>query len=145
MTVSMTDISVLHSAKVVYFCHKSCFPILHQFARLLNTSFSEWRQIHHEAFYKDMQKTRQSARVSVVASTITLPNGQHLSKDGYHKRTGLYPNTDPSLPFQQGYQLTTRLISQLRSEPCDNCGCTVFLGDSPCSNQTKLFESISPT
>ena len=38
-----------HSAEVVHFTHNSCSP---SFARPLNTTFGEWREVHYEAFTK---------------------------------------------------------------------------------------------
>ena len=67
--------------------------------------------------------------------TITLPSGQHLSKGCYPKRTGLYPfNSGPLYSFRiRLSDNSTHLINWLCQSHMD-CGCTVFLGGSPCSN-----------
>jgi hypothetical protein len=67
--------------------------------------------------------------------TITIPGGQHLSKGSYPKRTGLYP-CNPEPPFVPSDKVTstiTHLINWLSQSHID-CGCTVFLGGSPCSD-----------
>jgi hypothetical protein len=66
--------------------------------------------------------------------TIT-PSGQHLSKGCYPKRTGLYPcNPEPPVFLLDKVTNTiTHLINWLSQSHMD-CGCTVFLGGSPCSN-----------
>ena len=56
MIMSTDDISVLHSVEVIHFHHKSCLPILYEFARPLNTSFGEWRGSHYELFTKTHRK-----------------------------------------------------------------------------------------
>ena len=86
--MSTAVITVLHSAEVVHFTHKSCFPESPGFARPLNTS-----EVSGEgtlrSLYKDMSRAKQPARVSVAAWSINLPNGQLLTKGSYPKRTGL--------------------------------------------------------
>jgi hypothetical protein len=47
------------------------------------------------SLYKGMQNTNDPHSYG-LGRTITLPNGQHLSKGCYPRRTGLYPcNPDP--------------------------------------------------
>jgi hypothetical protein len=67
--------------------------------------------------------------------TITLPSGQHLSKGCYPKRTRLYP-CNPKPPVFLSDKVTStiaHLINWLSQSHVD-CGCTIFLGGSPCSD-----------
>jgi hypothetical protein len=67
--------------------------------------------------------------------TITLPSVQHLTKGCYPKRTGLYP-CNPETPVFLLDKVTStiaHLINWLSQSHID-CGCTVFLGGSPCSD-----------
>jgi hypothetical protein len=56
------------------------------------------------SLYKGMQKTNDPHSY-ISGRTITLPNGQHLSKGCYPRRTGLYPcNPDsPLLLSKKGH------------------------------------------
>jgi hypothetical protein len=78
---------------------------------------------------------QQPTTVTAAERTITLPSGQHLSKGCYPKRTGLYPfNSGPLCSFRiRLSDNSTHLINWLSQSHMD-CGCTVFLGGSPCSD-----------
>jgi hypothetical protein len=81
------------------------------------------------SLYKDMQKTNDPHSYR-SAWTITLPNGQHLSKGCYPRRTGLYPsNPDPPLLLSEKvhwYDHTTNYSAKVQA--MWHCGCACFLG-----------------
>jgi hypothetical protein len=69
--------------------------------------------------------------------TITLPSGHHLSKGCYPKRTGLYPcNPEPPVFLSDKITSTIAHLINCLSQIHMDCGCTVFLGGSPCSDST---------
>jgi hypothetical protein len=67
--------------------------------------------------------------------TITLHSGHHLSKGCYPKRTGLYPcNPKPPVFLSDKVTSTVADLINWLIQSYMNCGCTVFLGGSPCSD-----------
>jgi hypothetical protein len=86
-----------------------------------------------QSLYKGMQKTTTHI-VTVAERTITPLVDNTLGKAAA-KRTDLYPfNFDPLCSFRiRLSESSTHLINWLSQSHMD-CGCTVFLGGSACSN-----------
>jgi hypothetical protein len=87
-----------------------------------------------QSLYKGMQKTNNPHSYR-LGWTITLSSGQHLSKGCCPKRIGLYPcDSDPSLLLSDKVICSiTHLINWLSQSHMD-CGCTILLGGSLCSD-----------
>jgi hypothetical protein len=141
LTVSMDDRSVLHSTEVVHFHHSSCKSSEEPWTQpriCWPDTIPHFRGViaygRYEAFTKICKRptTHDSYRSK---RTITLPSGQHLSKGCYTKIIGLYPcNPEPPVFLSDMVTSTiTHLINWISQSHMD-CGCTVFLGGSPCSD-----------
>ena len=76
---------------------------------------------------------------------IKLPSGYRvLAKPNSPLEQVYTPSTPPLLPLSGKITTTSRfLIIQQRPEPYSPCGCTVFLGGSPCSNYNMVILFIS--
>jgi hypothetical protein len=141
LTVSTADRSILHSAKVVHFHHssrKSSEELWTQHTCADHAQYHTSEVWLHRDATKPLQRyaeDQQPATVTAAERTITLPSGQHLSKGCYPKRTGLYPfNSSPLCSFR--IRLSDNSIDLINwlSQSHMGCGCTVFLGGSPCSD-----------
>jgi hypothetical protein len=95
------------------------FPILPGLARPLNTSKVSGQGLTMKPLQRKEEKPTACDSYS-SGRTITLPNGQHLSKGCYPRRTGLYPcNPEPPVPLsEKGYQLTHSPNYLAKPEPC---------------------------
>jgi hypothetical protein len=141
LTVSTADRSVLHSAEVVHFHHSSRKSSEELWTPPCDADQASYHTpevwLHRDAT-KPLQRyaeDQQPATVTATEWTITLSSGQHLSKGCYPKRTGLYSfNSGPLCSFRiRLSDNSTHLINWLSQSHMD-CGCTVFLGGSPCSD-----------
>jgi hypothetical protein len=81
------------------------------------------------SLYKGLQETNDPHNYG-SRRTITLPSGQHLSKDCHPKRTGLYPcNPDPPLLLlEKGHQINRIPNKLAKVRAIWHYGCTCFLG-----------------
>jgi hypothetical protein len=123
------------------------FPIFARVCKALKHFWGEWLGVHYEAFTKACKALITHDSYS-SGWTITLPSGRHLGKGYYPKRTELYPcNPEPPVFLSDRViTLFTLLINWLRQSHVD-CGCTVFLGGSPCSDliHVILYYHKAPT
>jgi hypothetical protein len=141
LTVSTTDRSVLHSAEVLHFHHssrKSSEEFWTQPCDADQASYHTSEVWLHRDATKPLQRHAKAPTTHDSYSsgrTITLPSGQHFSKGCYPKRIGLYPcNPEPPVFLSDKIISTiTHLINWLSQSHVD-CGCTVFLVGSPCSD-----------
>jgi hypothetical protein len=110
----------------------------------LNHACADQAQYHTSELWLHRDSTKSLQRYAKAPTThdsyssgrtITLPNGQHLSKGCYPKRTGLYPcNPEPPVFLSDKVTNTIADLINWLSQSHVDCGCTVFLGGFPCSD-----------
>jgi hypothetical protein len=139
LTVSTADRSVLHSAEVAHFqnsSRKSSEELWTQLRMCWQAQYHTSEVWLHRDAMKPLQRYAKAPTTHDSYSswrTITLPNGQRLSKGCYPKRTGLYPcNPEPPVFLSDKVTSTiAHLINWLSKSHVDR-GCTIFLTGSPC-------------
>jgi hypothetical protein len=141
LTVSTADWLVLHSAEVAHFHHSS----RRSFEEIwTNHACANQAQNHTSEVWLHRDATRPLQRYAKAPTThdsyssgrtITLPCGQHLSKDCDPKRIELYPcNPEPPVFLSDKVTSTIAHLINWLSQSHVDCGCTVFLVGSPCSD-----------
>jgi hypothetical protein len=131
VTVSMTDIPVLHSAEVVHFHHELWFTLLPEAANLL-THFQGRLVGFTMKSFKGLSNKYSPLR---IPHQLVNPSPKvWLTKRQKPKCTPLVgheikPIRAPLVPFGKVLRARKGPHTWLKSEPCSTHGCTVSPGD----------------
>jgi hypothetical protein len=131
MTVSTTDIPVLHSAEVVHLYSQVVLPICHGVVRTPYTSTKEARQ---GSTTRPFQSSTSSRIPTTISGSIGIPRPNYHRSSSTREPPYNLQRRLPACPFRVRYSLSSFTNYLGKGVPFHPCGSTVFPGGSPFSN-----------